>query len=179
MDPCLQSYIIRSRFYGVYRIEHITLDQGLITSLVEKWHLEAHTFHLPVGNMTITLQDVAIILRLHIHGLPITRTYDIDWSLLCYELVSVTPPTSEIKGSTIPTRWLCHQFSHPPIDSNDVTLEWYAQAFILALLGSTLFTNKKGTHIHMCYLPLLKDLTQTAIYSWGSIVLAHLYKELC
>ncbi|RVX18338.1 Serine/threonine-protein phosphatase 7 long form-like [Vitis vinifera] len=84
--------------------------------------------------MTITLQDVAIILRLRIHGLPITRTYDIDWSLLCYELVSVTPPTSEIKGSTIPTRWLCHQFSHPPIDSNDATLEWYAQAFILALL---------------------------------------------
>ena len=26
MDSCLRPYIIRSGFYGVYRIEHITLD---------------------------------------------------------------------------------------------------------------------------------------------------------
>ena len=37
MDPRLRPYIIRSGFYGVYRIGHITLDWGLITSLVEKW----------------------------------------------------------------------------------------------------------------------------------------------
>ncbi|KAL6318560.1 hypothetical protein AAG906_000638 [Vitis piasezkii] len=63
--------------------------------------------------MTITIQDVAIILTLCIHGLPITRTYDIDCSLLCYELLG---------------------FSHPPIDLDDATLERYARAFILALL---------------------------------------------
>ena len=37
MDPRLRPYIIPSGFCGVYRIEHITLDWGLITSLVEKW----------------------------------------------------------------------------------------------------------------------------------------------
>ena len=98
--------------------------------------------------MTITLQDVAVILGLRIHGLPIIDTCDIDWS-----------PTSEIKGSMISTLWLCHQFSHPLVDSDDATLERYARAFILGLIGSTLFTDKKGTHIHMCYLPLLRDLT--------------------
>eukprot|EP00261_Vitis_vinifera_P039130 XP_019080373.1 PREDICTED: serine/threonine-protein phosphatase 7 long form homolog [Vitis vinifera] len=159
MDPRLRPYIIQSGFYGVYRIGHITLDWGLITSLVERWRPETHTFHLPVGEMTITLQDVAVILGLRIHGLPITGTCDIDWSLLCYELLGVTPPTSEIKGSAISTRWLCHQFSHPPVDLDDATLEQYACAFILELIGSTLFTDKKGTHIHMCYLPLLRDLT--------------------
>ena len=76
-------------------------------------------------------------------------------------------------------QWLCHQFSHPPVDSDDATLERYAHAFILGLIGSALFTDKKGTHIHMCYLPLLRDLTQTSMYSWGSAVLAHLYRELC
>ncbi|KAL6317761.1 hypothetical protein AAG906_030515 [Vitis piasezkii] len=32
-------------------------------------------------------QDVAITLGLRIHGFPITSTCDIDWSLLCYELL--------------------------------------------------------------------------------------------
>ncbi|KAL6315777.1 hypothetical protein AAG906_008162 [Vitis piasezkii] len=31
----------------------------------------------------------------------------------------------------------------------------------------------------MCYLPLLRDLTQTSMYSWGIATLAHLYRELC
>ena len=65
---------------------------------------ETHTFYLPVGEMTITLQDVVVILGLRIHGLPITGTCDIDWSLLCYKLLGVTPPTSEIRGLAISTR---------------------------------------------------------------------------
>ena len=103
MDPHLRPYIIQSGFYSVYRIGHIILNWGLITSLVERWHPETHIFHLPVGEMTITLQDVAIILGLRIHEHPITDTCDIDWSLLCYELLGVTPLTSEIKGSTMST----------------------------------------------------------------------------
>ncbi|RVW42730.1 Serine/threonine-protein phosphatase 7 long form-like [Vitis vinifera] len=134
MDSRLRPYIIQSGFYGVYRIGHITLDWGLITSLVERWRPETYTFHLPVGEMTITLQDVAVILGLRIHGLPITGTCDIDWSLLCYELLGVTPSISEIRGSAISTRWLCHQFSQPLVDLDDATLEWYARAFILGLI---------------------------------------------
>ncbi|KAJ9691645.1 hypothetical protein PVL29_013747 [Vitis rotundifolia] len=170
MDPRFRPYSIRSGFYGVYHIGHITLDWGLITSLVKRWRHKTHTFHLPVGEMTITLQDIAIILGLRIHGFPITGTCDIDWSLLCYELLGVTPPTSKINKLAISTRWLCHQFSHPPIDLDDATLigsalftDGYARAFILRLIGSILFTDKKGTHIHMCYLPLLRNLTQTSM----------------
>ncbi|RVX02949.1 Serine/threonine-protein phosphatase 7 long form-like [Vitis vinifera] len=84
MDSRLQPYIILSGFYGEYLIGHITLDWGLITSLVERWRPETHTFHLPVGEMTITLQDVAVILGLRIHGLPITGTCDIDCAVLAH-----------------------------------------------------------------------------------------------
>ena len=60
---------MQSGFYGVYRVGHISLDWSLIMSLVEQWWPETHTFHLPIGDMTIILQDVAMILRLCIHGL--------------------------------------------------------------------------------------------------------------
>ncbi|RVX23743.1 Serine/threonine-protein phosphatase 7 long form-like [Vitis vinifera] len=179
MDPRIRRYVMQSGFYGVYRVGHISLDWPLITSLVERWRPETHTFHLPIGEMTVTLQDVAMILGLRIHGPPITGTCDIDWSLLCSELLGVVPPPSQIRGSSISARWLREQFSYPPAGVDDVILQRYARAFILALLGGALFADKTGTHVQLCYLPLLRDFTEISHYSWGSAVLAYLYRELC
>ena len=68
------------------------IDWPLIISLVERWRPKTHTFHIPVGEMTITLQDVAIILRLHIHGPAVVRTCVLDVVECCRELLGVTPP---------------------------------------------------------------------------------------
>ena len=46
-------------------------------------------------------------------------------------------------------------------------------------MGSFLFVDKKGVHVHLCFLPLLQGLTQTVAYSWSSVVLAWLYQEFC
>ena len=97
--------------------------------------------------MTITLQNVAMILGLRIHGPPITGTCNIDWSLLCSELLGMVPPPSQIRGLAISARWLRKQFSYPPAGANDVILQHYARAFILALLGRVLFAAKTGTHV--------------------------------
>ena len=45
-------------------------------------------------------------------------------------------------------------------------------------MGSFLFVDKKGVYVHLYFLPLLRDLTHTATYSWGGAVLAHTYHEL-
>ena len=120
-----------------------------------------------------------MILGLRIHGPPITDTCDIDWSLICFELLGVVPPPSQIRGSSISARWLREQFSYPPAGVDDVILQCYAHAFILALLGGALFTNKTCPHVQLCYLPLLRNFTEISHYSWGSAVLAYLYRELC
>ena len=129
--------------------------------------------------MTVTLQDVAMILGLRIHGPPITGTCDIDWSLLCSELLGVVPPPYQLRGSSISARWLSEHFSYPPVGVDDVILEHYARAFILALLGGALLADKTSTHVQLCYLPLLRDFTEISHYSWGSAVLAYLYREFC
>ena len=51
--------------------------------------------------------------------------------------------------------------------------------FHLSADGIFLFADKTGVHVHLCFLPLLQDLTQIAAYNWGSTVLAQLYQELC
>ena len=102
-----------------------------------------------------------------------------DVAELCGELFDVTPPTDALRGSSISIRWLCDQLSTPVPDANEVTLERSARGFILALMGSFLFADKKGVHVHLCFLPLLRDLTQIAAHSWDGAVLAHTYRELC
>ena len=90
MDPRIRPYVIRTGFYDIYRLGHIMINWPLITCLVERWHPETHTFHVPLREMTITLQDVAIILGLRIDGLAFTGTCMLDVSELCGELLSVT-----------------------------------------------------------------------------------------
>ena len=107
----------------------------------------------------ITLQDVAIILRLRIQGPAVIETCVFDVVELCGELLDVTPPTNTLRGSSISIRCLCEQLSTSALDADEVTLEWSAHGFILMLMGSCLFVNKKGVHVHLCFLPLLWDLT--------------------
>ena len=88
-----------------------------------------------------------------------------DVAELCKELLGVTPPVDDLKGSAISIRWLCDQLSTPTLDVDEVTLELSACGFILALMGSFLFADKKGVHVHLCFFPLLRDLTHTMTYS--------------
>ena len=39
-------------------------DRGLLSAFVERWHRETSSFHLPVGELTITLDNVSSLLHL-------------------------------------------------------------------------------------------------------------------
>ncbi|CAN6373047.1 unnamed protein product, partial [Urochloa humidicola] len=43
-------------------------DMSLLGALLDRWRPETHTFHLPVGEMALTLQDVALLLGLPCAG---------------------------------------------------------------------------------------------------------------
>jgi hypothetical protein len=47
------------------------MDEALLTGLVDRWRPETHTFHLPFGEMTVTLKDVAMLTGLSIRGRPV------------------------------------------------------------------------------------------------------------
>ena len=104
------------------------------------------------------LQNVGIILRLRIHGPAVTGTCMFDVVELCGKLLGVTPLVDALRGSALSIRLLCDQLSTLAPDVDDVTLEQSARGFILALLGSILFADKKGVHVLLCFLPLLRDL---------------------
>jgi hypothetical protein len=76
-------------------------------------------------------------------------------------------------------KWLQDTFGVLPDDANKVTVQRYAQAYILELLGGSYFADKSGEKVHLMFLPFLEDFNAAGRYSWGSVALAWLYKELC
>ena len=81
------------RLEGLFRALSREIDHCLISAVVERWRLETHTFHLPHGEMSITLQDVEVIFGLSIDGEVLvgpTAVVDGDWSQLCMELLGFT-----------------------------------------------------------------------------------------
>ncbi|RYR07662.1 hypothetical protein Ahy_B05g075067 [Arachis hypogaea] len=68
-------YLADAGFGDTLPLRDFTFDNSLISALVERWRLETHTFHLPWGEVTITLQDVAYYLGLRLHGNPIEDAF--------------------------------------------------------------------------------------------------------
>jgi len=49
------------------------LDIGLILGFVERWHSKSNNFHLPIGELTIFLDDMWLLLYLPIMGKVFTK----------------------------------------------------------------------------------------------------------
>ena len=47
------------------------------------------------------------------------------------------------------------------------------------MLGGHLLSDNSGNKVSLLYMPLLRDLETVGQYSWGSAILATLYRSLC
>src|SRR4051812_30481944 len=61
-----------SELSGLCMTGYTTISTGMQGAFVERWHKETSSFHLPVGEMTITLHDVQCLLHLPVGEMTIT-----------------------------------------------------------------------------------------------------------
>lgn len=70
------------------------------SALVDRWRPETHSFHLPSGEMTITLQDVAMILAFPIRGHAVMGKSDtFGWLAQVEQLFSMPLTIEQGQGS--------------------------------------------------------------------------------
>ncbi|KAL0440768.1 UNVERIFIED_CONTAM: Serine/threonine-protein phosphatase 7 long form [Sesamum radiatum] len=176
----VQQILHQIGFYEVYRCGRIQYDCHLITALVERWRSETHSSHFRVGEATIILQDVQVIWGLPIDGEPVSGTdlerSSVQWQEYCMQYIGFAPEEGALKGSRLQVKAIIDHISHVHItpDTPHLTVVQYARAIALLLLGGTMCPDSSGL-----YLAKLEDIVAARNYSWGSAVLAFLYRELC
>ena len=75
--------------------------------------------------------------------------------------------------------WLRDTF--PGLDNDSIELERirYARAYILQLIGGYLMSDSSRSRVHLRWLLKLVDFRAASELSWGSVVWATLYREMC
>ncbi|MFQ6623943.1 hypothetical protein Gotur_003361 [Gossypium turneri] len=162
LSPLIENYLGEASFWHVATIGRgCKLDLKLISVLIERWRPEMHTFHLPCGECTITLEDVQLQLGLPVDGSTLTGSIQsADWGAVCYDLLGVIP--DNIYRGRIEMGWLRDTFLKLGNDSTEVERIRYARAYFLEMIRGY----------------LMLDLAVDE-FSWGSTVLATLYREMC
>ncbi|PKA52658.1 Serine/threonine-protein phosphatase 7 long form like [Apostasia shenzhenica] len=190
-DERLKKHIDDAGFGEVRKLQWLRLDRELITALVERWCTSTNTFHFVHGEMTVTLQDVAIILGLRIDGPAIVTKNMVGpccrwakWSDMCDELLGKHPDPQDgwnmgQANSCVPLNWLRTKFAQVDLRGlSDQEVIYQVRAYILHFIGAALMPDTSGNEVHCKYLPLLEHFDLCGQLSWGSATLSCLYREL-
>ena len=173
------------------------IDHGLICAFVERWHEETSSFHLPFGEMTVTLDDVACLLHLPIDGMLLSHgsisqdeAVEMMETYLGFDLGDALIEVEKTKGAHCRFSYLERIFKERLKDHGDLEIEYgvtqeverlrdqAVRIYLLYLVGITIFTDKSQWVVDVVYLRYFRDLEIVSGFSWGVAALAHLYKEL-
>ncbi|XP_028220354.1 uncharacterized protein LOC114401990 [Glycine soja] len=140
------------------RCSVVTDDPGLISAFMERWHRQTSTFHLPVGELTITLDDVACLLHLPIIG-ALLRFEPLGMD----EAVLLLTKLLEVSGNEARAE-TCWIFEYFPSVHQCVTDDAYAETTPRASTWLTTKAHMKGIKGAPCRACL--DVVMITNFSW-------------
>jgi hypothetical protein len=168
--------------------------------MCERWHTETSSFHLPVGELTITLDDVHNLLHIPIHGrmLDHDEAVDRDRSIDLMTMLlgmSDADARAEVRNESAghisypslkrvyedhltEARRLEEPHTREELQERTRRRVWCVRSFLLYLVDCALITNKTNRHIDLIYLDCMADLQAIGKWSWGGMTLSYLYDYL-
>ena len=151
-----------------------------IQALVERWSETTHTFHLPMGELTVTPSDIVAIT-----GLPWTDQ-TIEFDVFCDRFPDDGATKARIrellgdfhggKGERMSYTHL-YGFWSGQVDFSGPRLHQFVRSFILVLL-STLFFPVASSKVNYGLLEALADVDRIPLLNWPRAILGQLYYGL-
>nr|XP_009594753.1 protein MAIN-LIKE 2-like [Nicotiana tomentosiformis] len=148
-------------------------------------------FHLPIGEATITLEDVEVLFGLPVDGIPLAylhalRDYrGMDYLHMLQRLTGFQPaePTALSGASQLqltPVRQhLVAMDADITDDSPLENIDRHTRLLLLLMFGGILFPNTSKNLVSLRFLYHLERLDDLSGYSWGAAVLGYLYRQMC
>ncbi|KAE8790020.1 hypothetical protein D1007_35699 [Hordeum vulgare] len=184
-DPCYEPYFRRMdllQFVLNFKGTPPWLNATALTALTDRWRPETHSFHLPLGEMSITLEDIAMIIGLRIEGMALTRKVrPAGWQQRVAALVGVEPEpwTDETRKDPRPSgvlfSWIHRHFHRCPKEASPLVVDRFARAYLWNLLTQVVFPDGTGDTASWMFLDPLRDWDVK--WSWGSAAQAFLYRQ--
>ncbi|KAG5548617.1 hypothetical protein RHGRI_014086 [Rhododendron griersonianum] len=135
--------------------------------------------------MGLTLHDVEHILGIPVRGLAVYTEDErtpkqllMDFLGLSDEVAENAIASNAFKSYAVKLSWLEMNFKEVSETDTDERVVCCARAYLLYVIGCTLFCDKSGGFVQLDLLPLLEDLDKVRTYGWGSSCLAFLYRHL-
>jgi len=195
-DPLRESGLHDLIFLG-----YATVPHALLMTLCERWHPETSTFHMPVGEMTVTLEDVACLMHLPTEGRMLAHPKKMlkhEGANLLVEHFGVSrqeagriynteyggyisyPKLREIYTTRLSkANQLADTQDPEELEELERVRTYCVKSYLLYLIGCLLFGDRSNKHIELVYLTTLADgYARMRNYSWGGMTLAYLYGEL-
>ena len=176
------------------------ISHGLVCAMCERWHQETSNFHLPVGEMTITLDDMACLLDIPVAGQLIQEDdlhADHGVEMLVGQLMfTMEEAVGKVHGNSgafvtytaLKKQYetLLNRCNYLGAHEEDLSEEEEmrrvrsacVQVFLLLLLGYTLFAGTNSKTINLIWMLAIQDLDHIGTWAWGAMGLAFLYEQL-
>ncbi|XP_057418401.1 protein MAIN-LIKE 1-like [Lotus japonicus] len=159
-----------------------SVDKTMLTTFIERWQPETSSFHMPFGEMTITLDDVSSLLHILVKGkfftLPVLTREDAVSALHKQLGVTQADAEEEIRKSLGPYARYTWLLKVAEDMAKEGKTKKAARAFLLRLVGMTIFCGKTNNKVDVAYLGMFMDLEKVGEYAWGAMALAFLYDQL-
>ncbi|KAL7254874.1 hypothetical protein ACSBR1_009095 [Camellia fascicularis] len=160
-----------SFYFGLIQMR---VESVLYGALAKRWWDTTDLFHFSsTGEMTLTPYDFSMLTGLGVGvGGPIPFDLDMaQWRAAQLQLLGAIPDISS-QGMVRYSWFYDHFIDNQPATADEIAQ--YAHGFLMYLLGTTLFANKKNT-MGIYLLGALVRLLRVAEYDWGGAILATLY----
>lgn len=182
-----------SGLHDLVYLGYTTVPHALLMTLCERWHPETNTFHMPLGEMTVTLDDVACLMHLHIEGRMLSHGKKMPKhegaALLMWHLGVSQQEAEKICGTEyggyisypklreLYTRYLSR--ANILMDTEDAeemeelqrVRTFCVKSYFLYLVGCLLFGDRSNKRIELVYLTTMAEgYAGMRNYSWGGMM---------